>query len=52
MGFCREKGERRRVQSYEKMLLYYYAEKRDFLDSLSGEKRLPMGVSAATQLFG
>lgn len=42
---------RKRVQNGEKMLLNYYPEKRDFLDLLSGGKRLPMGVIAATQLF-
>lgn len=39
------------MQSCKKMMLNYYPEKREVLDLLSGEKRLPMGVSAATQLL-
>jgi len=46
LGFCREKGEKRRVRSSDKMLLNYYLKKRE----LSGGKRLLMSLDAATQL--
>lgn len=44
-------GEMRRIQNGDKMLPNCCLEKRDFPDLLSGEKRLPMSVSAATQPF-